>query len=534
MWEKGWRSAVWQELDKQWDIVIIGGGITGAGILRRAVSEGYKTLLVEAGDFANGTSSKSSKLIHGGFRYLRNKQFDVTRESVREREWMLKEARELVTPLGFLMPCPVDKKLMSQFALGVVIYDLLAPKWKHSRLSKDQVLQRCPQLSGANLNCGFLYYDARMDDARFVIRLLSESVVDGGVALNYTRADQLMKSLNGKVCGVVLTDHSPENLGQKEVSAKVVINASGPWSDEVRQQIDAVSRLRKLRGSHLVFPRDRLPIPTAITLLHPVDHRAMFAIPWEGVTLVGTTDIDHKEPLAHGEPYTTSAEIAYILEAANATFPQLELVPSDILSTFSGLRPVVNTGQADPSKESRAHVVWDEHGLITITGGKYTTFRIMAEQALLHALPNLTHPADLSRRKRYFQPLQRIPAPVVISYNEYRYLLGRYGTETGELLAAAASGENEPIQNLPNFWSELRWAARTGAVEHLDDLLLRRVRLGLLLPDGASGVMDRVRSIVQAELGWDDALWQHEETRYRRIYAASYSPAPLGQTQEGD
>jgi len=534
MWEKVWRNKIWQQLDTEWDILVIGGGITGAGILRRAVSEGYRALLVEAGDFASGTSSKSSKLIHGGFRYLRNKQFDVTRESVREREWLLKEARGLVTPLGFIMPCPEDKKLKSQFALGVIIYDLLAPKWKHSRLSRSTILQRCPQLAGGDLSCGFLYYDACMDDARVVLRLLRESVASGGAALNYTRAEKLLKSRDGRVCGAVLSDRSAQNLGQKEVSAKVVINASGPWSDDIRSQVDAAPRLRKLRGSHLVFSNERLPIPTAITLLHPVDHRAMFAIPWEGVTLVGTTDLDHSDQLARGEPYTTPAEIEYILQAANATFPQLSLTRADILSTFAGLRPVINTGQADPSKESRAHVVWNEDGLITVTGGKYTTFRLMAEQTLQLALPGLPHPADLARKKNYFNPLPRSAAPAGIPAADFLYLSGRYGSDTPDLLAAAAQGENGPILNLRNYWSELRWAARDGAVEHLDDLLLRRVRLGILLPDGAADVMDRVRTIVQPELGWDDTRWQHEETRYRQIYTASYSPAPAGYTQEGE
>ncbi len=528
MWETGWRQKTWQELDGEWDILVIGGGITGAGILRRAVQEGYRTLLVEADDFASGTSSKSSKLIHGGFRYLRNKQFDVTRESVREREWLLKEAAHLVTPLGFLMPCPDDPKLTSQFAIGVIIYDLLAPKWKHNHLSKQQMLRKCPALDADNLTGGFLYYDACMDDARMVFRLIREAVAAGGSAINYVKATTLVKDSSGLVRGAVLTDRSPAGLGEKEVKARVVINATGPWSDEVRAGIEAPERLRKLRGSHLVFSRERLNLPYAVTLLHPKDHRAMFAIPWEGVSLVGTTDLDHPWSLSQGEPYTTQEEIEYILQAANATFPHINLTRSDILSTFSGLRPIINTGQADPSKESRAHVVWEENGLITITGGKYTTFRIMAEGALRAAMPALPHPADLTRRKPYFSPLPTVKPPQGMAPETYLYLLGRYGQETNALLDCAASGENEPIHSLPNLWSELRWAARTGAVEHLDDLLLRRVRIGMLLPDGARGDMERIRAIVQPELGWDDTRWQEELTRYENIYTKAYSPSPAG------
>lgn len=528
MWNKGWREQVWRDLAPQWDILIIGGGITGAGILRRAVQEGYRALLVEAGDFASGTSSKSSKLIHGGFRYLRNKQFNVTRESVREREWMLKEARHLVTPLGFIMPCPDDPHLARQYGLGVVIYDLLAPKWQHSKLSRDRILQCCPELRSDQLTCGYLYYDAAMDDTRLVFRLIRETVAAGGTALNYTRATQLLKDAQGKVCGAVLSDCSGAELGDVEITACVVINATGPWSDELRAIVGAPSRLRKLRGSHLVFSRERLPLKQAVTLVHPRDHRAMFAIPWEGVSLIGTTDLDHTFPLEACEPFTTSAEIEYILEAANATFPSLELEHTDVLSTFSGLRPIVNTGQADPSKESRAHVVWEEGGLITITGGKYTTFRIMAEQTLQMASSRLPHPADLSSRRRYFAPLPREHAPVTLGEEQYLYLLGRYGEDTSALLTNAIIGENTPIHHLPNLWSEIRWAARTGAVEHLDDLLLRRVRLGMLLPGAAMNDMEHIRTLAQSELGWDDVRWQAEVDRYLEIYRKAYSPAPAG------
>lgn len=528
MWKKGWRQDVWNTLKSDWDLIVIGGGITGAGVFRRAVAEGYKTLLVDAGDFAFGTSSRSSKLVHGGFRYLRNKQFEVTRESVREREWMLKEAKYLVTPLGFVMPCPTDPKISSQFAIGVVIYDLLAPKWKHSFFTRNKILRQYPEINPNGLKGGFLYYDAEMDDARLVLHIIREAVAEGGTALNYSRVEQLLRSKNGSVCGVLLKDQSTACSGDFEVKAHVVINATGPWSDDIRGQINAPARLRRLRGSHLIFPRERLPLPHAVTLLHPHDRRAMFAIPWEGVTMIGTTDLDHLASLSNGEPFATTDEIEYILEAGRATFPSAQLEHSDIISTFAGLRPVINTGIADPSKESRAHVIWEEEGLITVTGGKLTTFRIMAEEALQKAASRLSHPPDLSIRKRYFNPLPNLQASGKVLSAELTYLLGRYGVETEELLNAAHPGENEPVGILPNLWSEIRWAARTGGVERLDDLLLRRVRIGMLLPDGASAEMSRVRSITQQELGWNDARWEKEETRYRTIYENAYSPAPKG------
>ncbi len=528
MWMKGWREQVWQEFDTKWDIIVIGGGITGAGVFRRAVAEGYRTLLVDAGDFAFGTSSRSSKLVHGGFRYLRNKQFDVTRESVREREWMLKEAKNLVTPLGFIMPCPGNLKISAQFAVGVVIYDLLAPKWKHSFFSRNKVVHQCPQIAKPGLKGAFLYFDAEMDDARLVHRMIREGVADGGTALNYCKVENLLRSSDQTVCGVQVKDLGTSNLGEREIHARVVINATGPWSDELRQQVGAPARLRRLRGSHLIFKRERLPLPHAVTLLHPRDKRAMFAIPWEGTTMIGTTDLDHSTSLVSGEPFATTQEIEYILEAGNATFPSARLEHQDVVSTFSGLRPVINTGAADPSKESRAHVVWEEAGLITVTGGKLTTFRIMAEEALLLASQKLPRLVDLAQRKRYFDTLPDTKADGRVLSSEFFHLIGRYGSETDALLEAAQPGENEPIGNLPNLWSELRWTARTGGVEHLDDLLLRRVRLGMLLPDGASAELSRVRAIAQPELGWDDQKWEIEENRYRSIYENFYSAAPKG------
>ncbi len=527
MWEKGWRQSIWNELGQEWDIIVIGGGITGAGVLRRAAAEGLKTLLVEASDFSFGTSSRSSKLVHGGIRYLRNKQFDVTRESVHEREWMLREARNLVTPLGCLMPYYQDRKIREEFALGVVLYDLMAPKWKHARYSRQRLVRECPLLESPELGGGFLYYDAQMDDSRLVLTLIREAVRAGGIAINYAKVESLLRDSTGRVCGIGLADNAG-GMPAQEIKAKVVINATGPWSDDLRSQVGAPARLRRLRGSHLIFPRDRIPLPYDVSLLHPKDDRAMFAIPWEGTTLIGTTDLDHKFDLDAGEPFATREEIDYILEAANSSFPAVHLGEEDIISSFAGLRPVINTGKADPSKESRAHVVWEEDGLITVTGGKLTTFRIMAEQALQKAAPMLRGRFDFSQRKRYFDPLPPPLSDFMLDAEEKAYLLGRYGIEASELLSSAREGENQPIKSLRNLWSELRYNARCGGVVHLDDLLLRRVRLGLLLPEGGIAEMPRIRQIVQGELGWDDRTWWDELERYRKIYRASYAPIPGG------
>jgi glycerol-3-phosphate dehydrogenase len=254
----------------------------------------------------------------------------------------------------------------------------------------------------------------------------------------------------------------------------------------------------------------------------------MFGIPWEGVTMIGTTDLDHRYSPDSHEPYALADEIDYILEAGNATFGTANLTRADVMSSFAGLRPIITSGEADPSKESRAHVVWEEAGLITVTGGKMTTFRIMAEQALKMASASLPGQPDFSHRERYFNPLPQGNAPAGLSLKDWTYLLGRYSSETAAMLAAAQPGELEHIGALPNIWAEIRWAARCGGVQHLDDLLLRRVRIGMLLPDGAQPQLARIRSIAQPELGWDDARWQTEVARYQKIYRAYYSPAPTG------
>ena len=252
----------------------------------------------------------------------------------------------------------------------------------------------------------------------------------------------------------------------------------------------------------------------------------MFAIPWESTVLVGTTDLDHAEDLKTREPFCTQAEIDYILSAANATFPTARLEHEDIISTFAGIRPIVRGDVSDPSKESRAHVVWDEHGMLTITGGKLTIFRIMAEDTLKLASEKLEKP--LKPLKKWFKPVHRNPKPSNINSTTLTYLLARYGDAIRPFLAIAPEAELKPLHTLPNTLTELRYAARTSAVEHLDDLLLRRVRLGLLLPNGANELLGTIKPIVQDELSWDDARWQKEVLRYRSIYESAYSPQPTG------
>ncbi len=528
MWEIGWREQLWTKLDQPWDLIVIGGGITGAGVLHEASLRGLHALLLEASDFAFGTSSRSSKLIHGGIRYLRERLFNVTREMAREREWLLRAAPHLVKRLPFLWSHYADAKTRAwQFAIGVVLYDLVVPKWDHRRLSSREVLGRCPLLRTEGLQAAQRYIDASVDDSALVLRLLRAAVADGASALNYASVESLLRSVDGQVRGVRVRDLPTGR--EAEVKAKVVINAAGPWSDDLRAQLNAPARLRKCRGSHLVFSRERLPLNEALSLLHPRDNRAMFIIPWEGTTIIGTTDIDHPREWEAGEPFATQPEIEYMLEGLQYLVPGAGIQAEDIISTFAGLRPLVRSpGSALPSQVSRRAVVWDESGLITITGGKLTIFRIMAVKALQAAEARLGRELNLRRRSPVFEPLPEIEPPVDLPPETLTYLLGRYGSQTPALLTSARAEELTLIPATLNPWAELRYAARAGGIQHLDDLLLRRVRLGILLPRGGLDHIQRIRAIAQVELGWDDDRWQAELDRYRDIWQRYYSPAPLG------
>jgi glycerol-3-phosphate dehydrogenase len=538
MWNKNWRDEIWGVLDQEWDLIIVGGGITGAGILQEAVRLGLRALLVEAGDFGSGTSSRSSKMVHGGLRYLKNGQLHLTYESVRERERLMRSARGLVTPLGFLLAnYRSDHTPSWLLGMGLVMYDVIALKWGHRRYDALDMHELCPFLEEEGLAGGYRYFDAQTDDARLVLRIIRQAVQEGATALSYARAVRLLRNQYGQVCGIVLKDEAPNLAGEfeqraVELKAQVVINATGAWADDLRAQVEGRSRLRKLRGSHLVLPASRLPLTRAVSFTHPQDQRFVFAFPWEGVTLVGTTDIDHTAAMDE-EPVSSEVEVEYLLGAIKSVFPGQELGRQDIQATFAGVRPVIDTGKPDPSKESREHVLWCEKGLLTVAGGKLTTFRLMARDALKAACAqglkqrgDKTAGGKKTQSARKEQVLESLPSEALTNLGlnpGWRLrLAGRYGQEALELAACAQPGDFEPAGGVPALWAELRWAARAEGVVHLDDLLLRRVRLGLLLPQGGLAHMDRIRATVQAELGWDNSRWEVEQNHYAQLWKQCY------------
>ena len=521
MWDNNWRDRIWESIRGPWDILIIGGGITGAGILREATRLGLHALLVEQHDFAWGTSSRSSKLVHGGFRYLQEGKLLLTRDSVHEREQLLHEGSGLIDPLGFLLTVNKgDFPGRWTFEMGLTVYDLLALRWDHAYYSPQDFRLLAPHISQDRLQGGFRFGDAQTDDARLTFRVIREAVADGATAINYVKAHKLIFDKK-EVKGVELTDL--ENNLTTEAYAQVVINATGAWADILRKQTGGSARIRPLRGSHLIFPNWRLPVAQAVSFFHPFDHRPVFIFPWENVTLVGTTDVDHSFPLDL-EPMISPSEVAYLMAAVEYQFPSLAVSLEDVISSYAGVRPVIGSGKDNPSDESREHIIWEENGLFTVTGGKLTTFRLIALdvlKALRHHIPGMPEPDH--HMPVLNQIDYQIPECNDMSDNCRRRLLGRLGLDAKLMVEAAQPGEMAAIPGTNYLWAELRWAARSEGVCHLDDLLLRRTRLGLILPHGASSILPRVKHICLTELGWDENRWQQEQTNYQLLWEDSYS-----------
>ncbi len=510
------RAAAIARLDEPWDILVIGGGVTGAAILFEAARRGLRAVLLERSDFASGASSRSSKLVHGGLRYLKDGKFALTRESVREREALLRDAPGLVEPMHFLMPhYPGSTPSPRTLGLGLALYDLFAGHKTHRWLDATETMLLAPTIESSGLLGAHDYLDATTDDARLVLRLIQEARAAGATALNYIDARELLER-DGLTIGVRATDTI--GGGSIEVRARAVINAGGASADAVRSALGVAAKLRPLRGSHLILPDWRLPLAQAIAFAHPRDRRPVFAYPWLGVTLVGTTDVDHVADRG-SEPSISDDETRYLLEALAYQFPRSAIGRGDAIATFAGVRPVIYSGERDPSKEPRDRAIWNERGLLTVTGGKLTTFRPMA-LAALRAVAERLDPFDLSARPAFERC--ELPRAPELSLAQRRRLAGCYGSSAQPLLDSAPPGDRESIDGTSTLWAELRWAARNESVEHLDDLLLRRTRLGLVAPQSERRCSARLRGLCMQELGWDDARFERETHAYRALHAAYY------------
>jgi glycerol-3-phosphate dehydrogenase len=516
-----------RHLPKEWDLIIIGGGITGAGIFRESVRMGLKVLLVEQNDFSWGTSSRSSKLVHGGLRYLKEGHFKLTRDSVRERERLLKEAPGLVEPIRFLVPAYKGAKPGKvSFGIGLWIYDFIAHKKQHCYYGRKAFIRQSPHINRTGLEGGFAFWDAQSDDTRLVIRLIQEAIDSGGMALNYTAAREINRDARGRVSGLSIED---VDSGKTEsLRSRAVINATGAWADKLHPPPADHLRLRPLRGSHLIFPQSLFNIDHGVSFAHPIDKRAVFLVPWDGVILVGTTDLDHRENLSR-EPRITREEFSYLLEAVHTIFPELNITAGDCIGTLSGIRPVIGEGKQAPSSESREHAVWKDKGLITVTGGKLTTFRLLAQHAINTAKPFLP-PVSASV---FQQPaFDTVPAKPNDDYGIHpgiwKRLYGRYGRGADELMRMSTPESRQLIPGTPIMWAEFPYAAKYERIRHLSDLLLRRVRIGLLTSQGGTEYIEPIRHLCQSVLPWDENRWLQEIKMYRRQRRQAYGLPELG------
>lgn len=530
------RELLWQQLrenpSKQWDMVIVGGGITGAGVLREAARRNLKVLLIEQRDFAWGTSSRSSKMVHGGLRYIAQGDIKLTQHSLQERERLLKEAPGLIERMGYYFPLRKGQfpgRII--FSTLLALYDKLAGIKDHRYFDRKALIEKYPDLNEAGLKGACYYTDTVVDDARLVLRVLQEAINAGGNVLNYIKAQNLIKT-GDEVSGLVL--ENVENGEIVKVKASVVVNATGAWADKLRNELNSEKRVRPLRGSHMLLPSKLLPLKDALTLFHPKDKRPVFVFPWEGTTVVGTTDLDHKQPLDE-EASITEDEVEYLLDVLRHQFPRVPITREDIISTYAGVRPVIGSEKSkDPSKERRDHAVWSDNGLITVSGGKLTTFRLIALDTISAAqiwlnesksktsTETSTNTSNLSDSKVTDTRIFETPEVLESDSAWMKRLLGRYGKHARTLLAEAPTLEQNRIEETDFSLAECRWAAKHESVIHLDDLLLRRTRLGSLLINGGECIFLEIKTICEQELGWNNDRWEQELARYLSIWKKHY------------
>ncbi|MBP3946318.1 glycerol-3-phosphate dehydrogenase/oxidase [Psychrobacter sp. K31L] len=529
-----------------WDMLIIGGGITGAGIAREAARRGLAVLLIEQKDFAWGTSSRSSKMVHGGLRYIASGDYKTTLLSVRERERMLSEAGGLVNEMHFVMP-HYKGKFPPPWIFNTLlrVYDKLAGKRYFTYFKKDAFLRLNPHIKQNNFLGASQFSDAVTDDSRLVMRVLDEAIHDGAQAINYLKAESLLTNEQGLVIGAALKDTADSdsitanNAQTYNVHAKVVVSATGAWADNLRMQASQQTeqtfnkQIRPSRGSHLVVSQERLPLTQAYTFLHPVDKRAVFVFPWENRTVLGTTDLDHP-PLGDEEVGITSEEVDYLLTATNDLFDDVNLNQEDVISTWAGVRPLISEGgdgkRVSPSKEKRDHSVWLDNNLVTVSGGKLTTFRLIALdvlkkcQEVLALDESVIQNNNLDSDQVFSNQIPTNPKFAALPKPLQQRLQGFYGRQLDSLLELAHDEDLAYVTDSNTIWAEIRFAAYYEQVIHLDDLLLRRTRLGLILPHGAMTplISARLKQICQEELGWDEQRWQQEAERYQQLWQRYY------------
>ena len=529
-----WRRRALAGLGEPFDLIVLGGGITGCGIFLDAAQRGLRVLLLERGDIASGTSSRSSKLIHGGLRYLKRLQLHVTRLAVRERDRLLALDPHLIWPIRFVYPMYQGGRPPGwQLEMGLRLYDRMSRGQRHRRLSADELERIAPGVSTERLAVTFSYGDAVTDDARLTLAVASTGAAYGGLLLTRIELEEGLRDAAGRLRGVRFRDLETGEVHTAEAS--LVINAAGAWVDAVRHRLGIQgARVRPSRGSHLIFSRERLPIAEAVTIPSPDDGRPVFFIPHPEGILAGTTDLFHAGDL--DDPRPSPDEVGYLLRSAQAAFPGRRIGPEDVRGAFAGLRPIVDTGAADPSAASREEALWEEAGLLSVAGGKLTTWRAMAEEVVDRALRLLP-----PERARQAAPCATAGTPVGalsppglderlcaahgIEPPVAAGLARRLGALAWTACALARSEEDfRPLLDGTDLCAaEVRGHLRHGAVVRLDDLLLRRARFGLWDPPAARALVPRLAPLFREELGWNVTRWERE-TEEAACALAAWTP----------
>ncbi|MFZ0799725.1 MAG: FAD-dependent oxidoreductase [Terriglobales bacterium] len=519
------RNDMWRRIDahpKAWDMIIVGGGATGVGVAIDAAARGYDVLLLEQSDFGKGTSSRSTKLAHGGVRYLEQGNIGLVMEALKERGLLLQNAPHIVHDLAFVVP-NYDWWEAPFYGLGLKLYQLLAGKYGFgvSRiLSKEETLEHLPTLKTEGLRGGAVYYDGQFDDARLLIHMVATAFEQGATLLNYVEVTGLTKDAQGFVDGINGCDVETGN--EFRAAAKVVINATGAFSDLLRLKAEpaAAPMIVPSQGIHLVFPSSFLQGESAVMVPHTSDGRVLFAIPWHGHTLVGTTDT----PVAAAtlEPVAMEQEIEFILATAGQ---YLTKAPrrDDVLSVFAGIRPLIGATGATSSVVktaalSRDHVIHiDRSGLVTVCGGKWTTYRHMAEDcvdqaATLAQLPEKPCVTHHLRIHGFHQAAKEFGALAV------------YGSDAHEIrkLIETDAGLGKPLHAaLPYVKAEVVWAARHEVARTVEDVLARRTRALFLNARAALAMAPAVADLMASELGWDEVTRSKELAVFRDV-ASNY------------
>jgi glycerol-3-phosphate dehydrogenase len=518
--------------DETFDVLVVGGGITGAGVLLDAASRGLRTALVERGDFASGTSSKSSKLVHGGLRYLQQGDIALVYEALAERQRLLRNAPHLVNELPFVIPIYskdglVDARIERAFDAVMWGYDLtggLRIGKRHRRINAEEVMERIPSLPREKIHSGYIYYDCEADDARLVLAVIRTAVLDhAAAAANRVSVVALKHDQGGPISGAVLRTAEGHEL---EVKTRAVVNATGVWADDIVSMAgpDQDVTLRPAKGIHLSLPSDRFNSRNAAVLPIPGDGRSIFLIPWNGVTYTGTTDTDYRGSLS--EPRCTTEDVDYLLDGVRSA-TTANVSRADVVGVWAGLRPLVSEGAADSTADlSRRHsITTSDSGLVTVVGGKLTTYRRMAEDTIDVVLKHFG--ADFDRWVWRRCRTRRLPlrgsasdAGILpgIEPELADHLRGRYGSEAGVL---AAMIENRPeladplIPGLEYVKAEVIYSARFEMVNTLSDVLSRRTRARLKAAQDSADAAGPIAELLGDELGWTADRKAAEVAEYR-------------------